>query len=369
MIWPGMLFNLCVGLLLAGYLLRRVRRFERRADELLARMDREHDERIARYHRFRDECLRDYDTARDEIRESMRSQVDGALSKTNTRYKPSNSRVSVGTANLTLGAVRLSATGTVSPPTAERLPTDVELSHLPRWAQVAFAARVARRVSDLWFAIAGSSVDVREDIWQSIRHAERISTNPKLAVTGTISIGGQVVLDYESDDPRYSGANAAEALSHVSRNALWACNAAKDRAVQHTLSHTAAAVQNAIVATEFLAPTALEDVAIAIHNDYSALKILNESVKWTDDTPVPSSVFGPLWRTGSPHNWPTAGEPITEVTIAFDVPDDMTTAAAVEFAKELSAILCALDLAGGGHGVAIEPPLEITAPVSATVRA
>jgi hypothetical protein len=74
-------------------------------------------------------------------------------------------------------------------------------------------------------------------------------------------------------------------------------------------------------------------------------------------------VFGPLWPEGPPKGWPEPEAPVTELKFAFEVPDDMTTATAVELAKELSVALCALDLAGGGRGVAIPPPLEITAPV------
>lgn len=79
MIWPTMLFNLCVGLLLAGYLLRGVRRFERRVDAIMAKLDERHAERMARLDRLHAEEMRKYDTARDEIRESMRSQVDAAI--------------------------------------------------------------------------------------------------------------------------------------------------------------------------------------------------------------------------------------------------------------------------------------------------
>lgn len=70
MIWPSMLFNICVGLLLAAYLLRAVRRFERRADAIMAKMDEAHAE-----------SMRKYDIARDEIRASMRARVDQMIAE------------------------------------------------------------------------------------------------------------------------------------------------------------------------------------------------------------------------------------------------------------------------------------------------
>ncbi len=76
MIWQPMLFNLCVGLLLAGYLLRAVRRFERTADRIMTKIDQWHAEEL---HKF--------DIARDEIRASMRAQVDRAIAEMNARRR------------------------------------------------------------------------------------------------------------------------------------------------------------------------------------------------------------------------------------------------------------------------------------------
>jgi hypothetical protein len=45
--WPVLIANLSVSLLFCGLLLRGVRRFSRRADELIKKMDAERDEIIA----------------------------------------------------------------------------------------------------------------------------------------------------------------------------------------------------------------------------------------------------------------------------------------------------------------------------------
>ena len=121
MIWPAMLFNLCVGMLLAGYLLRGVRRFEHRADEVMAKLDRWHAERLAKIDQAYEVELRKYDIARDEIRESMREQVARAIAELKVKLERQPTRV----------------------------PTHMEIRELPRWARVAFAARCARRVLPL----------------------------------------------------------------------------------------------------------------------------------------------------------------------------------------------------------------------------
>lgn len=46
MSWIPFGFNLCLALLFAGYVVYRVRRFERWADALIAKLDRQHEERM-----------------------------------------------------------------------------------------------------------------------------------------------------------------------------------------------------------------------------------------------------------------------------------------------------------------------------------
>ncbi len=70
MFWPPFVFNLCVGLLLAAYLLRAVRRFERRADAVMAGLDR-----------WEAEEFRKYDIAEAEIKASMRAKGDAAIAE------------------------------------------------------------------------------------------------------------------------------------------------------------------------------------------------------------------------------------------------------------------------------------------------
>jgi hypothetical protein len=70
MIWPAMLFNLCIALLFAGFLFRAVRRFERRVDAIIAKLNEDDAE-----------SQRKFDAARDEIRASMRAATDRAIAE------------------------------------------------------------------------------------------------------------------------------------------------------------------------------------------------------------------------------------------------------------------------------------------------
>jgi hypothetical protein len=73
MIWPAMLFNLCIGLLFAAYLLRAVCRYEHRVDAIMAKLDQ--DEELS---------IRKWEAARDEIRASMRAQTDQVIARMQT---------------------------------------------------------------------------------------------------------------------------------------------------------------------------------------------------------------------------------------------------------------------------------------------
>ena len=70
---------------------------------------------------------------------------------------------------------------------------------------------------------------------------------------------------------------------------------------------------------------------------------------------------------GPPEGWPKPEKPAKELHFEFEVPDDMSIDNAIEFVKQLSLELCKLDVAAGGHGVAIQPPLEMDVPMQANV--
>lgn len=346
MIWPGLLFNLGMGILFASFLLRAVRRFERRADALLAALDAAEAEE-----------LRKYDDARDEIRASLREQVDEAIA--HMRAEPRNhptGRVHEVHVTDTIG---FSQTANGRP---EAIPTEEEMAKLPRWARVAFAARCVRRVVDLlpelWPLISGDDV---QSVEKSVGHAEEVarSAQPDLGLSNIFKLGVVDAAHHVAAKAKWQS-EAAAAIALAAAGATYA--AYTDSAHTDVLTrHVFETVTHTQFASAGLAPpTPVTDL---IRREFDHLMKLAEEQHWTDDTPVPPSVFGPLWPEGPPKDWPRLEKAVTELTFEFDVPDDMTTAGAIEFATQLAALLCELDLAGGGHGLAIRPPLELTAPV------
>jgi hypothetical protein len=148
------------------------------------------------------------------------------------------------------------------------LPTMAELSQLPRWAGVAFAARCARRVVPL---IPQHWSDVpREDLktlLQAIRSVEQ---------------------------------SAETARDLVSRSQKVAVNAVHSRAkqVSSIAGHAAFAVYASTVAahgkgntTALYASKADPTEIPAVRRDF--VRLLDESRRegWTDETPIPPSIF------------------------------------------------------------------------------
>jgi hypothetical protein len=202
-------------------------------------------------------------------------------------------------------------------PPSTTLPTEEVISKLPRWAQVAFAARCARRVYPL-LSYFGSNYDSELGERNSVYYAERRAANPSTAVTGTLSLGGVVVKDYETN-PGFDGNNAAAAVFHTASNALWAANASADRVYTWVSAHAAAAAANAVLAVQQGLSGREAAVRSAIIRDFDHLAHLAEWHHWTDDTPVPPEVFGPLWPEGPPSGWPADPDlpQRTELPLAF----------------------------------------------------
>lgn len=135
------------------------------------------------------------------------------------------------------------------------VPTEQEVRALPRWARVAFAQRCARRV----------------------RSARGVLPT------------------------------AAGGDSRASETAITLA----DRAVSADAARTAA---------DLLLKTATTDTPLTaqlrcIRRDFARLKWLAREQKWTDDTPVPPDVFGPLWPEGVAPYWavePPQAPPVPE---------------------------------------------------------
>ncbi|MBA4063474.1 MAG: hypothetical protein C0501_07130 [Isosphaera sp.] len=343
MIWPGLLFNLCVGLLLAAYLLRAVRRFERTADAVMARLDREHAERMARLDREHAEEMRKYSVACEEIRASLRAQTDRAIAEMRA--------MKASAAGVATAEVRVAVLGGVSFGGADPGRPAQQAASLPRWAQVAFAARCARRVLPLV-----------EHFWSDApqRHLSALESAVSAA--------------------ERAAARAEPAPAHIGVAVRSASQAADDAGVDHA-PVAIAAVGAAADAARTAGPRDSSDAAVLAANLVRSAEPFRRDIEtahglavasgWTDDTLVPPSVFGPLWPDGPPEGWPKPERPAGEMVFEFGIPDDLGDADLVVFVAELAAAMCSLNLAGGGRGLSIPDPemnpFEITAPAPAPV--
>ena len=179
-----------------------------------------------------------------------------------------------------------------------RLPTEEEIAQLPRWAQVAFAARCARRVQPLFTAGWAKSAGTRaEAVDRAISLTEAYAADPT---------SGNPTSVREAADSVYKIAYAtaeSDPGSSVRRAASDAAFAAASAAFDHNESFQYAkhASLGAPVVEGRVNP---ERVLQAMRRDFELLQGAAQREKWTDDTPVPMAFFGPLWPEGEPEGWP-----------------------------------------------------------------
>lgn len=149
------------------------------------------------------------------------------------------------------------------------VPTSEEVARLPRWARVAFAARCARRVQP---ALSFFSDGAPE------QHHLR------------------AVANHASDTAIITARNAPLRDSHIAAH------------VTARTDDAAPAAAAAAAAARFLFETATLGTPLTaqlrcIRRDFARLKRLAREQKWTDDTPVPPEVFGPMWPEGVAPDW------------------------------------------------------------------
>lgn len=164
------------------------------------------------------------------------------------------------------------------------IPTEEEIRQLPRWAQVAFAARCARRVQwSYWSARPVVAEQQQEANGRAILIAE-------LAATTRDSNGLSEPYATETSVDIEAAAKAVDSSSlafaaYTAKAAFTAANAAF-----HDAKYVAANVANAVTFASIADPNQEE----GIQDDYELLLRLTREQNWTDETPVPPNVFTPL---------------------------------------------------------------------------
>jgi hypothetical protein len=355
-----MIFNLCLGLLAVAYLLRVLRRYEACVDAIITKLDK-----------AQETSMRRFDAARDEIRVSMRTETDRSIAMMQATIEKFQAMGNADelqddcTENHMQAvedfiAITESVPGeneSIRPKQAEGVPTEAEIELLPQWARVAFAARCARRVLPLFrnfwrdahelHSAALNNAIVFTEFTASVAKAAKDTTYATAYAVGVARAAQDAHAPKTAHDIIYAAVYAAGTVTNTTKA---------------TLATTSVSYAAAVCAATTNAAPIISNLIRPIRSDFETVYDMSRASHWTDDSPVPPSVFGPLWPDGPLEGWPKLEQTTTELVFEFDIPDEMTTDEAVAFAKELSAALCSLDLAGGGHGLAIQPPLEITAP-------
>lgn len=184
----------------------------------------------------------------------------------------------------------------------EGLPGKKELEQLPRWAQVAFAARCAERVRPLykhfWPDAPQKYIDaVDEAVLVAWRAASQASV-PAYAAAAAVAYAAVDAIDVAAADDT-AGAYGAAYAAHVAVRASAHAAAANARAANARAADAAAAADDA--ATHAAASGA---AIAAMRRDYELLKALAEREGWTDESAVDPDLLGPLWAEGEPEGWP-----------------------------------------------------------------
>jgi hypothetical protein len=172
------------------------------------------------------------------------------------------------------------------------LPSETDVTELPRWARVAFACRCARRVLPLFDlhrhqdAISFQKLDLPESL-ELAEYSAGIAESP---ADPNMAYSESASFSYSPDDLRSIVANA------VANSVAYA---AADAGDNNRPIRAYIAMCFANEASKFFA-----SINSHIQADFRHLMHLADTQHWTDDTPVPREVFGPLWPAGLPTGWP-----------------------------------------------------------------
>jgi len=91
----------------------------------------------------------------------------------------------------------------------------------------------------------------------------------------------------------------------------------------------------------------------ATRSDINRLLSLTDRWGWTDSTPVPPGILGPIWPDGAPEGWHEI-ESERRLLISIQVGQFAPVEAAAKEIAELIMALNAYHIALGGHGLAVD---------------
>lgn len=195
----------------------------------------------------------------------------------------------------------LSEQSTIETPTIECV------GELPRWAQLAFAARCARRVEFIvlqdWPGAPEEYVNLIE---QSITHVESAANNPQNATEDAViardaaaSITDEHAQKFNSSSSDSRDIPAILALYSASE-AAYIGSRVTDGDYSNLISAVSLTASSALKAAHKISDRAGEVVQAGIQRDFELLVYYGEIHSWNDDSPVSPDVFGTMWQGLAP---------------------------------------------------------------------
>lgn len=199
--------------------------------------------------------------------------------------------------------------------TSLALPTEDEIARLPRWAQVAFAARCARRVLPMFlrnWRDAPSSYAKR--LTWAVEIGERSAARAGAGEDWAPPAGALSCALYVCDAVNNAAVDHERAIEVINATTV-AVAKFKDKpedifdshigeVFRVLISHASGAIANGMASSEESYIAALPVANSILRRDFDRLMYLTKAQKWTDDTSVPPTIFGVMWPDGLPPGWP-----------------------------------------------------------------
>jgi hypothetical protein len=173
-------------------------------------------------------------------------------------------------------------------------PSQEEIERLPHYARVAVAGRWVRRVEPLfahfWPTAPEELVSSVKDTVASVEVAARDAIDEVPTASNRAHVAAK--------SARETGQHKGTFL--VALAAASAADYAADRQMGFAL-HT---IPAAVMRISESVPAVSGIIGDHVRRDFDHVARLAKWQHWTDDTPVPPEVFGPLWPEGPPKGWP-----------------------------------------------------------------
>ncbi|HJZ54364.1 MAG TPA: hypothetical protein VKE74_05375 [Gemmataceae bacterium] len=182
------------------------------------------------------------------------------------------------------------------------IPTAEEVGKLPRLARFAFAARCARRVWPIVRSDLRSHPEVAEQVATVLELVEQFATGrgePK-----QVAEAGRQALRATDRAVRAKAASSAALTIWQAAHALAESVTGGVCGVSLAAEYAARAVIQAATVQ-----TPIRRQLLCIRRDFDRLKHLARKHNWTDDTPVPPEVFGPMWPADLTPDWAKENPP------------------------------------------------------------